>query len=120
MPHSVENQLVYLAEVLRKISREGIKSISPSAKAADDFQDYADAFFFKTVLSESCSSWYNGGRPGGRIHGLWPGSAGHVTAIRREPRWEDFEYEYLSETGNRFLWYFGNGWTRKESIRTRI
>jgi hypothetical protein len=45
---------------------------------------------------------------------VWPGSAGHVTAVRREPRWEDFEYEYLSDSGNRFAWYFGNGWTRKE------
>ena len=118
VPHSVENQITYIAKVLRKISNEGIKSLAPSAKATDDFQDYADAFFNKSVLSESCSSWYNGGRPGGRVHGLWPGSAGHVTAIRREPRWEDFDYEYLSDTGNRFLWYFGNGWTRKESDPT--
>ncbi|OIW24555.1 FAD/NAD(P)-binding domain-containing protein [Coniochaeta ligniaria NRRL 30616] len=115
VPHSVEVQLTYFAKLLRKASREGIKSITPSQKAADDFVEYADAFFAKTVLSDNCSSWYNGGRPGGRIHGIWPGSAGHVTAVRREPRWEDWEYEYLSDTGNRFHWYFGNGWTRKEA-----
>ncbi|KAH8903537.1 FAD/NAD(P)-binding domain-containing protein [Coniochaeta sp. PMI_546] len=115
VPHSVEVQLTYYAKLLRKASREGIKTMSPSQKAADDFIEYADAFFAKTVLSDNCSSWYNGGRPGGRIHGVWPGSAGHVTAVRREPRWEDWEYEYLSDTGNRFHWYFGNGWTRKEA-----
>ncbi|KAH8888551.1 FAD/NAD(P)-binding domain-containing protein [Thozetella sp. PMI_491] len=115
VPHSTENQIAYYAKVLRKVAREGIKSITPSGKAADDFVQYADAFFERTVLSEGCSSWYNGGRPGARIHGLWPGSSGHVTAIRREPRWEDWEYEYLSDTGNRFSWYFGNGWTRKET-----
>ncbi|KAJ9134876.1 FAD/NAD(P)-binding domain-containing protein [Coniochaeta hoffmannii] len=115
VPHAVETQLTYLAKLLRKAAREGIKAVSPSQKAADDFIEYADAFFAKTVLSDNCSSWYNGGRPGGRIHGIWPGSAGHVTAVRREPRWEDWEYEYLSDTGNRFHWYFGKGWTAKEA-----
>ena len=65
-------------------------------------------------MSGSCSSWYNGGKAGARIHGLWPGSAAHLTIVRREPRWEDFEYEYLSGE-NRFMWYLGNGWTRKET-----
>lgn len=115
VPHSVENQLTYYAKILRKVSREGIKSIAPSKKATDEFIQYADAFFSRTVLSDNCSSWYNGGRPGSRVHGLWPGSAGHVTRVRREPRWEDWDYEYLHESGNRFWWYFGNGTTKKES-----
>jgi cation diffusion facilitator CzcD-associated flavoprotein CzcO len=114
VPHSVEVQLTYYAKVLRKISREGIKTITPSQKAADDFQEYSTAFFAKTALTDHCSSWYNGGKPGGRIHGIWPGSAAHVTIVRREPRWEDYEYEYLSSSGNRFAWYFGNGWTKRE------
>lgn len=115
VPHSVEVQLAYYAKFLRKVSREGIKTIVPKKKAADDFVEYCDAFFSKTVLNDGCSSWYNGGRPGGRIHGLWPGSSSHVTAVRREPRWEDFEYEYLEESqGNSLLWYFGNGGTKAE------
>lgn len=64
-------------------------------------------------MSEYCSSWYNGGIKGGRIHGIWPGSAGHVNAVRREPRWEDWEYTYLNPQGNRFGW-LGNGWTIKD------
>ncbi|CAM1510767.1 Fc.00g082800.m01.CDS01 [Cosmosporella sp. VM-42] len=115
VPQSVETQLAYFAKLLRKVSREGIKSVNPQAKATDDFVEYSDAFFATTVLSDNCSSWYNGGTPGARIHGIWPGSAAHLTAIRREPRWEDWDYEYLAESGNRFLWYFGNGWTRQET-----
>lgn len=115
VPHSVETQLTFFSKILRKVSREGIKSIDPQRKAADDFLEFADAFFATTVLSDNCSSWYNGGKPGGRIHGLWPGSAAHLTVTRREPRWEDWEYQYLSESGNRFHWYLGNGWTRKET-----
>lgn len=118
IPQAVEVQLTYYAKVLRKVAREGIRTITPSKKAADDFVDYSDAFFAKTVLSDNCSSWYNSGRPGSRIHGLWPGSGMHITAVRREPRWEDWEYEYLSESGNRFEWYLGNGWTRKETDPT--
>ncbi|MBE3044058.1 hypothetical protein IMZ48_16105, partial [Candidatus Bathyarchaeota archaeon] len=114
VPHSMETQLSYFAKVLRKVSREGIKSITPSRKATDDFISYCDAFFATTVMSDACSSWYNGGKAGARIHGLWPGSAAHLTIVRREPRWEDFEYEYLEGSGNRFMWYLGNGWTRKE------
>ena len=113
VPHSVEVQLTYYAKVLRKVSTQGIKTITPSEKAVDDFTEYLDAFFATTVLSDNCSSWANGGRPGGRIHGIWPGSAAHVTIVRREPRWEDWEYEHITKTGNRFA-YLGKGWTGSE------
>lgn len=114
VPHSGEVQLAFFAKLLRKISREGIKTVQPSKKAADEFVDYSDSFFGKTVLSDNCSSWYNSGRPGSRIHGLWPGSGAHLTLVLREPRWEDWEYEYLTDTGNRFAWYFGKGYTAQE------
>ncbi|KAE8354737.1 hypothetical protein BDV28DRAFT_155992 [Aspergillus coremiiformis] len=113
VPHSVENQLTYYAKILRKVSSQGIKSIAPSSKAVDEFIEYADAYFPTTPLTDNCSSWANGGRPGARIHGAWPGSASHQTFIRREPRWEDWEYEYLSPSGNRYA-YFGNGRTTRE------
>ncbi|ORY14519.1 hypothetical protein BCR34DRAFT_672469 [Clohesyomyces aquaticus] len=113
VPHSVETQLALYAKILRKVSSQGIKSIVPSKAAADDFVDYCDAYFPTTVLTDNCSSWNNGGVPGARIHGLWPGSAAHITIVRREPRWEDWEYEHISNSGNRFA-YFGNGWTRRE------
>ncbi|CZR53736.1 related to monooxigenase [Phialocephala subalpina] len=114
LPHSVENQVTYIAKVLRKVSGEGIKTIVPKKEAADDFVEICDAFFPKTVLSEQCSSWANGGIPGGRIHGLWPGSAAHVNFIRRSPRWEDFEYELRSEKSKNRFAYWGNGWTTKQ------
>ncbi|KIW67339.1 hypothetical protein PV04_06602 [Phialophora macrospora] len=118
VPHSVEVQLTYYAKLLRKVSSQGIKAMWPSRRAADDFVAYADAFFPTTVLTDNCSSWANGGKPGGRIHGIWPGSAGHLTLVRKEPRWEDWEYEYLHASGNRLIGWFGNGWTRKEKDET--
>ncbi|KAJ3493612.1 hypothetical protein NLG97_g4625 [Lecanicillium saksenae] len=115
VPQSVESQLAYVAKLLRKVSREGIKSIDVDVKAADDFNEFSDAFFKTTVFSDNCSSWYNGGKPGGRVHGIWPGSAAHLTVVRREPRWEDWNYKYLSGSGNRFHWYLGNGSTAREA-----
>ncbi|KAH7034536.1 uncharacterized protein B0I36DRAFT_238872 [Microdochium trichocladiopsis] len=122
VPFAAEIHATFYAKLLRKISREGIRTIQPSREAADDFVRWSDAFFNTTVLSENCSSWYNGGQPGGRVYGLWPGSAAHLASILREPRWEDWEYEYLEVrdsqrdglVNNRFVWYFGNGSTRKE------
>jgi hypothetical protein len=103
----MENQITYAAKVLRKISTQGIRSMSPSKAATDDFVTYCDAFFPRTNLVFKCSSWANGRRPGARIHGFWPGSSAHLTLIRREPRWEDWEYE-LIRPENRFA-YWGNG-----------
>ncbi|EUC37404.1 hypothetical protein COCCADRAFT_85485 [Bipolaris zeicola 26-R-13] len=112
VPQGVETSLAYFAKVFRKVSSQGIKSIAPTKEATDDFIDYCDAFFPTTVLTDNCSSWNNGGLPGQRIHGLWPGSAAHITIVRREPRWEDWEYE-REDKGNRFA-YFGNGYTQAE------
>lgn len=114
VPHALETHLTYVAKLLRKVSREGIKSMDACSRAADDFIAYSDAFFKRTVFMDGCSSSYNGGLPGARIHGFWPGSAAHLAIVRREPRWEDWKYQYLCDSGNRFLWYFGSGWTKKE------
>ncbi|KAH8686387.1 hypothetical protein BGZ61DRAFT_589577 [Ilyonectria robusta] len=115
--HAVENQVTYVAKVLRKAAGQGIRSMAPSAAATRDFRAYCEAFFPRTVMSHHCSSWYNGGIKGGRIHGLWPGSGAHVDLVRKEPRWEDFEYTYWNAQGNRFGW-LGNGWTTKDVLVT--
>jgi hypothetical protein len=71
--------------------------------------------FFKIYNILVLANFVLGGRPGGRIHGHWPGSAAHLNFVRRSPRWEDFEYELLegNRSKNRFS-YWGNGRTTKE------
>ncbi|PYI36755.1 FAD/NAD(P)-binding domain-containing protein [Aspergillus indologenus CBS 114.80] len=122
VPNCLENQITYIAKLLRKLRAQGIKSLAPSKAATDDFVEYCDTFYPRTVWTgnddstpgqKNCRSWYNGGRPGGRIHGLFPGSASHLNYLRRDPRWEDWEYTYTNPSGNRFA-YFGNGWTQRE------
>ncbi|KAJ4263410.1 hypothetical protein NW762_006229 [Fusarium torreyae] len=111
--HSVERQVTWIAMVLRKVTTQGIRTIAPTKAATRDFRAFCESFFPNTVMSEHCSSWYNGGIKGGRIHGVWPGSASHVNIVRKEPRWEDFEYTYFNPQGNRFGW-LGNGWTIRD------
>jgi hypothetical protein len=113
VPHAIETMITYVAQMLRKMSSQAIRTMSPSKEAADDFVQYCDAFFPRTNLAKKCSSWSNGNRPGARIHGHWPGSAAHLAHVRRSPRWEDYEYTYIRPI-NRFS-YFGNGWTKGET-----
>ncbi|KPI40175.1 putative sterigmatocystin biosynthesis monooxygenase stcW [Cyphellophora attinorum] len=113
LPHSLENSVTYIAKVLRKVSSQRIRTIQPTEAATRDFRAYCESFFPRTVMSENCSSWYNGGINGGRIHGIWPGSGSHLNIVRRQVRWEDYEYTYLNRQGNRFG-YFGNGWSVKD------
>ena len=113
LPFATENQITLIARVLRKAINQDIRTMMPTRQATDDFQAYCDAYFPKTVLSEECSSWFNGGIKGGRVIANWPGSGLHANAVRRDPRWEDWEYTYKSTSGNRFA-YFGNGWTQKD------
>lgn len=114
VPNQIETQVTYIAQLLRKVSQQQIRSFEPSQAATDDFMEYSDAFFARTVWTEGCSSWARSG-PNGRVHGHWPGSASHLNVVRRSPRWEDWEWTYKSPTGNRFA-YFGNGWSVKETI----
>jgi len=113
VPQQAETQVTYISKLLRKVSQQRLKSFVISQGAVDDWIEYSDAFFAKTVFSEECSSWANGGNPGGKIHGFWPGSGSHSTFVRRDPRWEDWEWSTRNVSGNRFG-YLGNGWTEKE------
>ena len=124
IPQAAEVQITYYAKLLRKVSSQGIKSIAPSDAATDDFIRYASQKFFPaTVFSQNCSSWANSGVAGSFIHGHWPGSAAHMTVVRKEPRWEDWVYEYqkfdrdegqaITIDVGRFG-YLSSGWTKKE------
>lgn len=62
-----------------------------------------------------CLTWnrYKNGTVNGRVWGPWPGSSLHFMEVMSEPRWEDYNFEYLK--GNRFS-YFGHGKTHREMI----
>ena len=107
----LERQSTYFASCLARMQTQNIRTISPKPSAVEDFSNFCDQYFKNTVFSDECSSWYKGGKKTGRVSALWPGSSLHAIQVLDNPRWEDFEYEYVD--GNGFGW-FGNGWSERD------
>ncbi|KAJ6151208.1 hypothetical protein N7470_007802 [Penicillium chermesinum] len=106
-----EKEIDYFTECVRKMQRDHIASMSVRPAAVQQFAQYCDEYFKRTVFSARCRSWYKGGAENGRVTALWPGSSLHALEAFAHPRWEDYEYEYV--TGNAFGW-IGDGWTENE------
>ncbi|RSL83097.1 hypothetical protein CEP51_004722 [Fusarium floridanum] len=107
---SIEHQTKYIARLLYKMQIEGYKAAVPSQAATQDFISHMHKFNERTVWSGDCNSWFKGGVKENKplCH---PGSRTHWFHMLTEPRWEDWDWERLSE--NRFS-YLGNGWTTWE------
>ncbi|EME49899.1 hypothetical protein DOTSEDRAFT_68639 [Dothistroma septosporum NZE10] len=112
----IESTGTYILKAIRKIQRDNIKSMSIKPRLVRDFTRYCDAYFEGTVFKDDCNSWYrkNGqGVPSDKVTGLWPGSTLHCIEAMRSPRWEDYDYEYLSEENGsevNLMGWLGNGW----------
>ncbi|RDW76107.1 hypothetical protein BP5796_06928 [Coleophoma crateriformis] len=90
----------YTYKAVEKISKQGIKSMVPKQAAIDDFQEHKDSAMQDMVWTSHCSSWYKNGKTGGKVWGPWCGSSLHFMELMEEPRWEDWDFEYLNR--NRF------------------
>jgi len=84
--------------------------VKPRALAS--WNAYLEKYFPKTVDVDDCTSWY---KVNGKITGLWPGSSLHAKRTLENPRWEDYEYEYVEEHDS--LEWLGNGWTVADKER---
>ncbi|KAF3202707.1 hypothetical protein TWF191_004845 [Orbilia oligospora] len=104
----LEREVDYVCKAVQKIQRENIKTIEVKASSVRSFQKYCDAYFPGTVFSMKCRSWYKGGTYDGKVSALWPGSCLHAERVLSNPRWEDWEYEYMNDSEHGWL---GNGWT---------
>ena len=95
----------YIAQILRKLAYENVRTIEPKPRAVQNFTNYCDAFFKRTVFSATCNSWY---KAGGRVTALWPGSSVHAVRALERVRWEDFE---MTLCGENEMGWLGDGWT---------
>ena len=105
----------YVAEVLGRMAYDNIGIVEPKQRQVQNFTNYAEKYFERTVYTADCSSWYKSPPPGNtslegrsyhRVTALWPGSSLHATKVLSRVRWEDFETKPYD--GNEFGW-FGNG-----------
>lgn len=115
----IESMALYVAQCLQKLAMQNVRTLEPKQTCVDNFTNYCEAFFKRTVFSAECGSWYKSSPPGtsaaerkkGRVTALWPGSSIHAIKALERVRFEDFEMEYVEK--NEFGW-FGNGWTVAE------
>ncbi len=63
------------------------------------------------VWSDDCISWYKNGKAQGKVWGPWPGSSLSYLELMQQPRWEDWDFTYLTQ--NRFH-FLGYGKTERE------
>ncbi|KAL9080957.1 MAG: hypothetical protein Q9159_007463, partial [Coniocarpon cinnabarinum] len=110
----IESEVDYAIKCARKLQKENIVSMTVRSDRVDDFVEYCDEYFKRTVYGTECKSWYKNKQ--GRVSGLWPGATLHCIESLRSPRWEDYEYDYGGDDAdptvreNRLAW-LGNGWS---------
>jgi len=115
----IEAVALYVGQILQRLAQGHVKTIEPKRKQVENFTNYCDAFFKRTVFSAECGSWYKSSPPGtspddrkrGRVTALWPGSSIHAVKALERVRWDDFEMKTVD--GNDFGW-FGDGWAVAE------
>lgn len=115
----IEAVALYVGQVLAKLAQGNTLTVMPKPQAVQNFTNYCDAYFKRTVFDAECSSWYKSSPPGtspedqkkGRISALWPGSSIHAVKVLEKVRWED--YDMTTVDGNDFGW-FGDGWSAAE------
>jgi hypothetical protein len=107
---------VYIYKCINKLQTQSLKSMTVTSAATKDYNEFSQDWLSKTVWVAPCRSWYKGGTTNGRVVGVYAGSCFHFAESLREPRWEDYDLEYISDSHrgtNRFSW-LGNGFTRRE------
>jgi hypothetical protein len=115
----IEALTLYVGQILQRLGQGNVKTIEPKRKAVENFTDYCDAYFKRTVFSAECGSWYKSSPPNataeerkrGRVTALWPGSSIHAVRALEKVRFDDFEMQTCD--ANDFGW-FGDGWAVAE------
>ena len=92
-----------------------MKCLAPTAAAVADSYAHTHELLKRTAWSSACSSWFKNGKKHGPVTAIWPGSRLHYFEVLKEPRYEDFDIDYLGgdRGGNRFA-FMGNGYTYAE------
>lgn len=110
-PIAAELWSTYISKVIRKVQLENIKSLVVSEKAALGFSRVVTELSKASSTSRGIDGFFVEKTKDGeyRIALAWPGTITHAVTLLREPRWEDYDYEYL-DNDNPFS-FFGNGHT---------
>ncbi|KAF5591075.1 steroid monooxygenase [Fusarium pseudoanthophilum] len=101
----------YICKVIRKIQTENILTLDVKPEVVEEYNEHVHEWLKRTVWAAGCRSWYNQGRPNGKITAQYPGSLVHWRLMLENPRYEHYNIQYRSR--NRFE-FMGNGFTLPE------
>jgi hypothetical protein len=105
----IEAQTDYICAFIDRFQTEPtIRSMSVKRDACDEFIRHVTSMMKSLVWTDDCRSSNN--KYHKRVPTTWPGSTLHYLEAIREPRFEDWEFEYA---GNRFAW-LGTGLSQVE------
>lgn len=107
---AAEAQADYICSFIDRYQTEPIHSISIPPSVGEEFTQQVAKVMEKLVWTDNCRNTHNNHRVGGRVPTTWPGSTLHYLEAIREPRWNDWDFQYR---GNRFAW-MGNGISQTE------
>ncbi|KAF4447581.1 phenylacetone monooxygenase [Fusarium austroafricanum] len=111
---SIEAEVEYIIKMLSKFQKENVRSFEVRRGAVREFNQWVQSWMKDTIWAEACRSWYKAGSASGKILALWPGSTLHYLEALREPRWEDWKFDYTPGR-NKFA-YLGNGHSTVEAL----
>jgi hypothetical protein len=115
----IESIALYVGQILQRLGRGNVKTIEPKRKPVENFTNFCDAYFKRTVFSAECGSWYKSAPPNatpeerkrGRVTALWPGSSTHAIRALQKVRFDDFD---MTTADNNDFGWFGDGWSTAE------
>lgn len=111
---AVEAQADYICSFIDRYQTEPVHSMTVRSSVCEEFKENVAKIMEKLVWTDDCRNVHNNGRVGSRVPTTWPGSTLHYLEAIREPRWDDWDFQYR---GNRFAW-MGNGISQTEMVAT--
>ena len=98
----------YIIDVLHKMQRDQIKSLVPRSDVTRKFNEHVQQWIKRTVWTQDCRSWFKNNQTN-RVTALWPGTGLHYREAILQPRYEDYDIEYLHDNpwailGNGYSW----------------
>lgn len=107
----IEAVAEYVCKAVKKLQREGLKSMVAKDPAIKQFGEYVDEYMKHVVYTQSCRAWFKRNSATGRVAYLWPGGSMSAIQVFENPRWEDFEYTQGDDTKSNMWGWLGNGVT---------
>ena len=111
---SIEKVTEYVSKFLYKLQTENYGSVTLKAGLALAWQEHALKWIEKSVWSAPCVSTFKNGTRDGKVISLHPGSRLHYFDLLENARFEDYDWDSLSDSSKPFAW-MADGFTEYET-----